>query len=141
MTYEELIRREAASKEDSAALVEKAEAVDAEVGAGSEDRSEKYRALIATLHRSEKADERRDRLSQKKQRLAKVTTARQSLEDEQYDKDMASGHPAEGRCRLFADVPAQVQGNLTDPDSRMMKTSREVFKDTTPKWPRMQKRN
>jgi transposase len=118
MSYGRMRQEAQRLREEIAALLAKANAVDAAEDAehGSDVRGDE---LPAELQRRE-------------QRLAKIAAAKARLEARQAEEDRAKGRtPDDGRkgrgrkpfARDFGVPPDEAQDNFTDPESRIMKTS------------------
>ena len=118
MSYGRMRQDEQRLREEIAALLAKANAVDA-----AED---------AEHGADVRGDELPAELQRREQRLAKIAAAQARLEARQADEDRAKGRtPNDGRkgrgskpfARDFGVPPDDAQDNFTDPESRIMKTS------------------
>src|SRR5271169_3843017 len=122
--YGRMKEEEEKLKEEIAELLRRAQAVD-------EAEDEQYGA-------ERRGDELPEELQRREERLKKIQEAKQRLEDRQKEEDRAVGRnendggwasgvrPQGGRSRHhreFAEVPEKKQDNLTDPQSRIMKTA------------------
>jgi len=120
MSYERMEREEARLKKDIRSLVRQARKTDAR-----EDRR---------YGKQSSGEELPAELARRSERLEKIQAAKRRLEERQVAKDRESGRrpgddedrdkPGRPYRRRFGEVPRKAQENFTDPDSRIMKTSK-----------------
>src|SRR6266568_1557841 len=118
MSYGRMRQEDQRLREEIAALLAKADAVDA-----AED---------AEHGPDVRGDELPAELQRREERLAKIAAAKARLEARQADEDRAKGRTPDGgrkgrgrkpSARDFGVPPDDAQDNFTDPESRIMKTS------------------
>ncbi|MEA3221521.1 IS1182 family transposase [Immundisolibacter sp.] len=119
MSYGRMLEQEARLKSEIAALLNQAEAQDAQEDAQYGDR---------------RGDELPDELGRREQRLKIIQAAKARLQARQREQDQRDGRrmdddgqtrgPGGRRCKRAFGVPEdQAQDNFTDPQSRIMKTA------------------